>query len=75
MTNDAIMQRGMELLVDHLGVIEAERFVFNIKSEEPFNYTEWRKTQPWYNMTAEEINEEAKKLFPQKSFGWGGNEG
>jgi hypothetical protein len=74
MTNDMIMQRGMELLVNHLGVIEAERFVFNIKSEEPFDYTEWRKTQTWYNMTTQEITQEAESLFPQKSFGWGNTE-
>nr|AGS51627.1 hypothetical protein [uncultured bacterium contig00017] len=45
--------------------------MFNIKSEEPFDYTKWRKTQPWHNMTAEEITQEAENLFPQKSFGWG----
>jgi hypothetical protein len=69
MTNEAIMFKGMELLRTNLGTIEAERFVFNIKSEEPFDYTEWRRTQPWYNMTLEDIEQEARSFFPEKSFG------
>jgi hypothetical protein len=69
MTKVAIMSNGIELLRTNRGVIEAERFVFNIKSEEPFDYTEWRRTQPWYNMTLEDIEQEARSFFPQKSFG------
>jgi hypothetical protein len=70
MTNEAIMSKGMELLRTNLGVIEAEKFVFNIKSEEPFDYTEWRQTQPWYTMTIADMEQEAHSFFPQKSFGF-----
>jgi hypothetical protein len=33
---------GMKILAQHLGIVEAERFVALIQRE-PFDYTEWRQ--------------------------------
>ncbi|GHT50252.1 hypothetical protein FACS1894102_5630 [Spirochaetia bacterium] len=40
-----------------------------IETLDYFNYSEWRKTQQWYNMTLGEMAQEARNFFPQKSFG------
>ncbi|GHS98694.1 hypothetical protein AGMMS50276_20970 [Synergistales bacterium] len=69
MTSQEIMCKGMQVLRDALGVIEAEKFYFLVRSEEPFDYTEWRKEQPWYDMSFEEIRASAHIHCPQKSFG------
>ncbi|GHV32016.1 hypothetical protein FACS18949_01790 [Clostridia bacterium] len=62
MTNrNLIMSEGMRALRSQLGTVGAEMFVFTIKSEEPFNYTEWRRDNLFENMTADELlNESAK---------------
>jgi hypothetical protein len=45
----------MKALRNHLGTVGAEIFVFTIKSEEPFNYTEWRRDNLFEDMTADEL--------------------
>jgi hypothetical protein len=45
----------MKALRNQLGTVGAEVFVFNIKSEEPFNYTEWRRDNLFEDMTADEL--------------------
>jgi hypothetical protein len=43
MQTDTILRcDGMKILVQHLGIVEAERFVMLIQRE-PFDYTEWRQ--------------------------------
>jgi hypothetical protein len=44
MTDSEIRQRGAQLLAQHLGDIEMERFITLIQRE-PFDYTRWR--QQW----------------------------
>lgn len=41
-TDTEIKSRGCELLAQHLGDIEAERFIALIQLE-PFDYTQWRQ--------------------------------
>lgn len=62
MTNrNLIMSEGMKALRNQLGTVGAEMFVFTIKSEEPFNYTEWRCDNLFEDMTADELlNESAE---------------
>ena len=62
MTNrNLIMSEGMRALRNQLGTVGAEMFVFTIKSEEPFNYTEWRRDNLFEDMTADELlNESAQ---------------
>ncbi len=52
-----IKTEGMKILIEHLGKVEAERFITLI-IREPFDYTKWRKGL-WEEKTVEEINEEA----------------
>ena len=42
-TEAMLKDEGMKILSDHLGLVEAERFVA-IMMREPFDYTEWRQT-------------------------------
>ncbi|GHU57246.1 hypothetical protein AGMMS49975_22400 [Clostridia bacterium] len=56
-----IMSEGMRALRTQLGTVGAEMFVFTIKSEEPFNYTEWRRDNLFENMTADELLNESVK--------------
>ena len=42
-TDAELRMQGMELLVKHLGLVEAERFFVSI-SRDRFDYTEWRRT-------------------------------
>ncbi len=63
MTEAEIRMQGMELLVNHLGLVEAERFMV-LASRERFNYTEWRqKFLPDYSLEelASKANEYAKR--------------
>ncbi|GHV36039.1 hypothetical protein FACS1894187_09950 [Synergistales bacterium] len=59
MNDTILMQNGMKCLRDNLGVIEAERFVFNIKSEKPFNYTEWRRENLYEDISLEDLAKKA----------------
>ncbi|MCL2006042.1 MAG: hypothetical protein FWG73_07730 [Planctomycetaceae bacterium] len=43
MQTDTLLRcNGMRVLAQHLGIVEAERFVALIQRE-PFDYTEWRQ--------------------------------
>lgn len=37
-----VLNRGMDTLIDNLGIIEAEQFV-SIVNRERFDYTEWQR--------------------------------
>ena len=41
-TNTVLRDRGMRVLAEQLGLIEAERFIALIRRE-PFDYTQWRQ--------------------------------
>jgi hypothetical protein len=54
MMNDAILKRtGMEILMERLDNIEAERFVGLIRKEQ-FDYTKWQRNL-YSHMTVDEI--------------------
>ena len=58
MTSDIeIMNRGINCLLEKLGVIETERFISVINSEK-FDYTKWQR-QRFDNVDSEEFNEVA----------------
>lgn len=42
MTDAAILSKGMDCLIQHLGDVDAERFIMQI-IREPFDYTKWQK--------------------------------
>ncbi len=65
MTNDTILLNdGMQALVENLGLVEANRFVFLLKSDQ-FDYTQWRQTLS-DGKTVKEIYERAKKSREQR---------
>ena len=52
-----VMDRGLNCLLEQLGVIETERFI-SVIIREKFDYTKWRKMY-FGDASVEEINEEA----------------
>jgi hypothetical protein len=43
MRNSTVLKdEGMRVLCEHLGIVEAERFIALLRRE-PFDYTEWRQ--------------------------------
>ncbi len=59
-TDTEIKTRGLRLLSEHLGHIEAERFVALIQRE-PFDYTKWRQDLD-DDLEIEEISRRAMAL-------------
>jgi hypothetical protein len=64
MNDTVLMKTGMQILIEKLGNIDAEKFI-SIILHEPFDYTEWRKENLFIGMTIEEISSEAMKLYNQ----------
>ena len=56
-TDTEIKSKGLQLLVTHLGDVEAERFVALIQRE-PFDYTKWRQDMD-EELSLEEISRKA----------------
>ncbi len=54
MTDDELKQQGMDILIQALGLVNAERFISLIQRE-PFDYTEWQRNL-WQDKTGEEMS-------------------
>lgn len=63
MTDTEIRQKGVQLLAQHLGNIEMERFIALIQRE-PFDYTRWRRqwVEEGEEKSIEEISRQAMAL-------------
>jgi hypothetical protein len=59
-TDTLIRTEGMNTLIKHLGLIEAERFVMLIQKE-TFDYTKWQENL-FEDMSIEEIYSNAAEL-------------
>lgn len=59
-TDTEIRQKGLQVLTDQIGDIEAERFVALIQRE-PFDYTKWRQGL-YEDLSIEEISKKAMAL-------------
>ena len=57
-----IMERGMNCLLEQLGVVETEKFI-SILIRERFDYTKWRRTY-FGDASVQEINKEAASYAP-----------
>ncbi len=57
-TDTEIKTRGLQILSQHLGDIEAERFVALIQRE-PFDYTQWRQKLHEEDSSIEDISRRA----------------
>jgi len=62
-TDTEIRSKGIQILSQYLGDIEAERFVALIQCE-PFDYTKWRQNID-DGLSLQEISESATKLRKQ----------
>jgi len=56
-TTAAILNDGMDCLLERLGVLETEIFISHILRE-PFDYTEWQK-QHYADISVQELNRKA----------------
>jgi len=59
-TDTEIKLKGLQILAEHLGDVEAERFIALIQRE-PFNYTKWRQGLD-ESLTIECISKRAMEL-------------
>ena len=58
MKSDTVLRNeGMEILVNKLGLVDAERFIMLIQKE-PFDYTKWQENL-FESLTIEEISKRA----------------
>jgi len=58
MKGDSVLRyEGMNILVKHLGKVDAEKFITLI-IKEPFDYTKWQ-SDLWENQTVRELSLEA----------------
>ena len=60
MTDTEIRLKGLQVLTEHIGDIEAERFIALIQRE-PFDYTKWRQGMD-EDLSIEEISRKAMAL-------------
>lgn len=61
-----IMSRGMNCLMEHLGVVEAERFVATVIREK-FDYTRWQR-EYFDEMSPERISQEAERFEREEPY-------
>jgi hypothetical protein len=59
MTDTILLNTGMKVLIDNLGLVEAERFVY-LMNKEPFDYTKWHSTL-YEGMSVREISNMARQ--------------
>jgi hypothetical protein len=59
-TDTEIKVRGLQVLVDALGHVEAERFI-TLFIREPFDYTEWQQSL-WPERSVEDISKAAMEF-------------
>ncbi len=61
-----IMNRGMQCLLDKLGVVEAEQFI-SVIIRERFDYTKWQQ-EHFDALTPEQINAESEQYMKAHPF-------
>ena len=62
MTTDTILrERGMSVLVENLGMVEAERFIM-LMNRESFDYTKWQE-HLWEDKSVDEIHSAATQFY------------
>ena len=60
MNDTILLDTGMDILVERLGLVDAERFIYLV-NKEPFDYTKWRQNL-FEGMTGREISAAAMEL-------------
>ena len=59
MTNAEIKKKGLKVLIENLGDVEAEKFI-RLLRQDPFDYTTWQDAL-WENKSVKQLSEEAMK--------------
>ena len=65
MNSAVLLDKGIQCLMDNLGLVEAERFISLIHAEQ-FDYTEWRQDNLFNNMSVEELSKAAMEYREAK---------
>ena len=56
-----LRNKGMSVLINHLGQVEAERFI-SLIIREPFDYTEWQR-ELFNSMSVKELSNTAMEKY------------
>ncbi len=67
MTDTELKIKGLKILSESLGDIEAERFI-SLVLREPFDYTKWRQGQ-WDDLSVSQISRQAMELRRKQTGG------
>ncbi|MCF8219499.1 MAG: hypothetical protein K9I29_09520 [Bacteroidales bacterium] len=59
LTDSEIKKKGLKVLIENLGNVDAEKFV-RLLSKEPFDYTAWQDVL-WENKSVKQVSDQAKK--------------
>jgi hypothetical protein len=62
-----IMNKGMNCLLEKLGVLETEIFISHLLRE-PFDYTKWRRDNLYDDMSLNELNQKAAQYAKDHPF-------
>ena len=57
----ALRRKGMKTLINHLGKVDAEKFI-SLIIREPFDYTEWQKNL-FSDLSVKELSNQAMKEY------------
>ncbi len=57
LTDTEIKKKGLRVLIENLGDVDAEKFI-SLIIKDPFDYTEWQSTL-WNKQTIENVSEKA----------------
>jgi len=57
LTDSEIKKKGLKILIENLGDLEAEKFI-SLIIKEPFDYTQWQSTL-WNDQTVKKVSEKA----------------
>ncbi|MDR1089568.1 MAG: hypothetical protein LBL79_00700 [Prevotella sp.] len=60
-TETVLRDKGMRLLINHLGNVEAERFI-TLMNREPFDYTQWQQDM-FTGMSVKELSKAAMQEY------------
>ena len=56
---------GMNVLMQHMGILDAERFISIIQTDK-FDYTKWQQKNLWTNLSVREISKLAMENKKRK---------
>jgi len=57
LTNTEIKKKGLRILIENLGDVDAEKFI-SLIIKEPFDYTQWQ-SDLWSGQTIKQVSEKA----------------